>query len=369
MKRALVLASLGLLTLGVACAPLPLPDAVRDLDRTARLPAIEEAARAAPIARSHAAALVREAHEALRSKDFAGAQLLGEQAKAAFEVLVAEARLVRAEERRQKSEAELAGEATRLAGMDAENQRISADIAAIEHRIEALETVTSSAREGAPQRSLPAERLRVFEAARFEARVLCVAAELLLASPPPPTSQGTLPSVTAAAARLTSLDRWRASPIEPEGLRDAQLSVAACRAALEATRQTFVPPDGAASGPLGGAPSPAENTALANELSALGFDVLEDERGVVVRRFGRPQSAAPLEGFRSELLVAALTKYERPALVLLRTREAGAVPKLTTAVGGAALALALKPFAVNRLQAQERLEVVFVTRPSFRGAE
>jgi len=377
VKSAIFTALLGLAMPLGACAPIPPPDVLRAIDKLATSPATRDAALVAPIARAHADALVREAHGALTAGDFAGAQLLGEHAKAAFEVLVAEARAVRAEERRQRSEAEAQAEGARLATLDAENQRVAADIAALELRIDALDQPVGGALQGAAGPTAEARRMRAFDTARFEARVLCTAAELLLKSPPAPeastatASTATASTATAstakAAARLVALDRLRDLPIDHDALREAQATVAACSHALEATRQLLAPATVPRPG-ASGLTAPAEDAALAAELAALGFDVLQDERGVVVRVFGHAAKAAPTEAFRSEALAAAAQKYARPVLVVHRTRDAAGAASLGSAVTGPALALLLKPLVSKRLAPNESLEIMFVMKPSFRGA-
>ena len=367
MKSAIFTALLGLAMPLGACASIPPPDVLRAIDKLATSPATRDAALVAPIARAHADALVREAHGALTAGDFAGAQLLGEHAKAAFEVLVAEARAVRAEERRQRSDAEAQAEGARLATLDAENQRVAADIAALELRIDALDQPVGGALQGAAGPTAEARRMRAFDTARFEARVLCTAAELLFKSPPAPEASTAAAPSAKAAARLVALDRLRGLPIDHDALREAQATVAACSDALEATRQLLAPATVPRPGASGLA-APAEDAALAAELAALGFDVLQDERGVVVRVFGHAAKAAPTEAFRTEVLAAAAQKYARPVLVVHRTRDTAGAASLGSAVTGPALALLLKPLVSKRLAPNESLEIMFVMKPSFRGA-
>jgi len=336
MKVAFAFALLGGV---VACAPIPPPDVLRDAELTAVSPAVLLASKVAPVARAHADTLVRDAQRALREGDFAGAQLLGEQAKAAYEVLVAEARLVRAEEQRQRETAAVDGQSKELAALDAENQRIAADIAALEQRLEArtLETGTSP--------NVADERARVLAQARFEARILCTAAEVLGG-----------PSVTEAASKkLAALDKIQPSDIDRRVLAEARAAVEACRAALAAARG-----DGNSSGPAAGGPDEAT---LESDLARRGFDVLRDERGVVVRLFagnGGTKAAVATSPQRDALLAVA-QKALRPIVLVVR----GVPSSVSSAAGADAISALLKPVLSRPLAEGQTLEVVFVSNRSF----
>jgi len=68
-----------------SCAPIPPPDVLRAVDKARAAPAVSQAAEAAPAALAHAAELQAEAHRAFERGDLSGAELLGEQALAAYE--------------------------------------------------------------------------------------------------------------------------------------------------------------------------------------------------------------------------------------------------------------------------------------------
>jgi hypothetical protein len=67
----------------MACAPIPPPAALGEVDGIRVSPASQEAKRYAPSAFAYAEQLRRRAHQALETDDHASAQLLAERANAA----------------------------------------------------------------------------------------------------------------------------------------------------------------------------------------------------------------------------------------------------------------------------------------------
>lgn len=331
----------------VACAPIPPPDTVRDLEPLPKAPAVVEASPIAPAARAHADELARQARVALAGWDYAGASILAEQARVAFDGVVVEARLVRAEERRAREEARAASHAQELAALDGENQRLTADIAALERRIDALEVSRELAVDGKPRADIARERMtQALTSIRFDARVLCTAAGLLA-----PAGGAATTALAKANEALSALDRTPMPP-DHDALRNAQVALANCRTLLEGLRSTVA--DGT---PNAGSAARAAESTLAADLATRGFDVIADVRGTAVRLFG-PKAPSALSKGDFEALLSLATRAATPMLLVTQ----GDAASVASAMTPDAVKALLQPLTSRRLAANERLEIVFVTQ-------
>lgn len=173
----LVIATLGL---GAqSCASSPRPRVLGQADAVADSPAASEAARLAPQAHAQAEKLRRDADAANDRGDFSAAQILGEHSLAAYDHAFALARYVKAEQRLAQAEQALAKAQTELAQLDEQHLRLAAEADALEMRIK----VTVDKEPVGRMPPATPERVRARrDAARAltsEARLLCLATELL----------------------------------------------------------------------------------------------------------------------------------------------------------------------------------------------
>jgi hypothetical protein len=217
-----IAASLAALGLLVGCAPVPPPDVLREVARLRDAPAVVTSTVDAPAARARADVLVAEAERAFAAGDPTASQLVGEEARAAYALLLAEARAVRALDRRVRAEAESVAAAAELVNLRAANQRVSADADRLAGRLEALD---ASARSEAGAR--PGARTSELELERFDAQLVCMAAELAVerraAGPDGPALRDAMTrargDLDAALREGEALGRDRLAPIAEACLR------------------------------------------------------------------------------------------------------------------------------------------------------
>jgi hypothetical protein len=367
----LVVAALGTLVLGAAlvlgCAPVPPPDIIAELERIRAAPAAVQARADAPTAYDHAELLRLEAQDDLERGDFAAAQITGERARAAYDVAVALGRLARAEQAKVAASAEATGAATELGAIDTDHQRVAADIAALELRLQALREA-SAAKSGLPDGGN--ERTTSVAAATFrlQARLLCTAARLLWLERPASTE------AAKANEALRALEPRLA--VEPSALPIEQAVAlrAACLEQLTLSRRA----------------SPSATTVgvadtLLDELSATGFGLAtRDERGVVVTARSLFEGDALGKGVAERLAPVGAIARKHPGFPLLvvlhQSTASGAADHALWQRRGQALSRALgsesatvelagtaepvvDPAGPHRAS-NERVEIVFVTPSS-----
>lgn len=169
---------------GPSCSSTPRPRVLGQADAVAQSPAAHEAARLAPQAYAQAEKLRRDAEAASAQGDHVAAQILGEHSLAAYDHAFALTRYVKAEQRLALAEEALAKAQTELARLDEQQLKLAAEADALEMRIKV--TVDKEPLGRMPPAS--PERIRARrEAARAlasEARLLCMATELLEPSRP-----------------------------------------------------------------------------------------------------------------------------------------------------------------------------------------
>ncbi|MCC6525792.1 MAG: hypothetical protein IT373_24305 [Polyangiaceae bacterium] len=353
------------------CAPIPPPDVLAELERVKHSPAAAQAAERAPTARAHADQLFAAAEQALADDDFAGAQILGEQALAAYEQAVALARAARAEEQRVAAEEDERRGTAELAKLHAEEQALAADVTALEARLEALREAESIVPSGPASGEREAARARATATLRLQARLLCTSARMLQAAAP--AGAAAPAELGSAEAALAALDALLASPPPAAPIDQATRVRAACLGALSAVRHA------SADATTGAATSGAADRLLP-ALSALRRGApRRDERGVVVTLESLFTGDALSPGGRAALadLATVAAAHPGPVLVVLhqdrapadrdleawRTRGAlvlGAlgVPAGRVEVAGTAAPL-VDPASAHHAR-NERVEIVFV---------
>jgi hypothetical protein len=342
--------------------------------RSTRLsPAVEDARKVAPQAVLRADQLAERAERAFREDRLAEAQVLGEQANAAYVRATATARQVRADQRLIRAKAELEQHAAALAAIDEEQTRVARETDDLEARARILQEADPRAplKPGSPER----ERARA-DAARSllaHSRLLCAAARLL--NPANAELGATDGAIEALAARLDPRSaRAGAAPTPPEARRVSPLDEAlslrsTCLRLLSSARRPA----------LEKAPASGQGDRVLAQLSAQGREPYRDDRGVVVT-LRAPFENGTLGSAAREQFAAlgSVAKAESvPLLVVLHgkgtaedadarssavaevLRQAGA-PRVETRFVGTALPL-LDPKRSGAEQRNTRLEVIFVT--------
>src|SRR5262249_9448697 len=143
-------------------------------------PAVVQAKNTAPQAFARAEGLRREAEQAHDAGDPAGAQILGEQALAAFQRAVTLAGVTRAEQRAAAARLSVTRANTAVAQAEPSQKQLDAEAAGPEPRLKgARETLPmpESGRPASPERELA--RREAARALTAQARLLCSAARML----------------------------------------------------------------------------------------------------------------------------------------------------------------------------------------------
>lgn len=317
--RVIVAASL-LLALGCAAAP-PRPRVLGEVDTTRTSAAVLDAEQRAPQAYAKAEELRRRA-EASHPKDSAAAQILAEQALAAYERAVIQARQVRAEARRSENDVRIQRAQAELASLQAQEQQVRAETEDLELRARVLTDALPVPQSGPANKEREQARLEAARALGLQARLLCASARLLD------------PSRPALAELATALDNFAerlgkkgaAAPID-----EATRLRSRCLTELSEVRR----PKTLA------APAHGSGDTLLSELSNASYAPSRDDRGVVVTLrgvFARGASLnATTEGTLQALGRVATAHPDFPILVVLHNARAGAAgekERLDAIVGG-----------------------------------
>jgi hypothetical protein len=352
---------LGALALG--CAATPQPRVLTELDRVRASQPVAAARSSAPQAFARAEGLRAEAARLHDNEDPAGAQIVGEQALAAYQRAVTLARLARSEARATSAQEELAVLEAELARTLAAEQTLEADTRALELRLKVARETLPQPTSGPPQS--PERELARRDAARAlgaQARLLCSAARLL---------EPKRASLDAAFQKLAEFEAsLPTAPMAP--IDDARALRTTCLRELSATRRARTQQN----------PASLAADRLLSELSNASLLPSRDDRGVVItvhKPFERDDSlTADALKKLTELASVAKTHPDFPLLVVVHSavklpeaRELARVERASSAlknqgvpsVGAAGVGNALpgldprKPGAAAR---NERLEVVFV---------
>lgn len=299
-RRLASVAALGALV--AACAPIPRPTVLDELEHVRAGAVAAESKRHAPGAFARAEKLRAEALAALERKDQSGAQILGEQAVAAHAHAHALSRVARAEAAEAEAKAQgSTGEAS-LAGLEAEQARVAAEVDALDMRIKVARDAQPVVPSGKADPDREKARLAAARSLALQARLLCGAARLLIAPAQPAGAQaasapagdaqpagaqagGAQPDNVAlvaqldeATAAIKKLDADLAETVGaaraiPAPIDQASRARAGCLAALTAARRAATPVTRA----------PGAGDALLAELSAAGtWSPVRDDRGVVI---------------------------------------------------------------------------------------
>ncbi len=350
-----------LLLLAVAgCATPARPQIMSELERTREGKAVTEARTLAPQAHARAELLKKRAEQAYDDGDLPAAQILSEQALAAYLRATIEARLTRAENGLAEARLHEKQQADRLAQLEVEQQRLAAEAADLELRVKVARDAEPLAKSEPASPEREKARREAARAIVTQASLLCVAARLV-----EPGRSALAPLSNKADELRKKLDTGAAAPID-----DATALRSDCLRELTLARRPRAQKN----------PSQGESDALLSELSRADLLPFRDDRGVVVTL------RAPREGGKlspklneklSELGRVAKAHPEFPVLIVshdarpgmkddglgaqaAEALKAGGAPRVEArAVGSTAPVVpAERPGAAAR---NERLEIIFVS--------
>ncbi|HXK18088.1 MAG TPA: hypothetical protein VNG33_09820 [Polyangiaceae bacterium] len=358
MSRRLLPALLLLALAG--CATPARPQIMVEVDRTRQGAAVIEAQKSAPQAYARAELLKQRAEQAYADKDLPAAQILSEQALAAYLRATLEARLTKAENRLAEAQLLEKKQAERLAQLDTEQQRLSAETADLELRAKVARDAEPLAKNEPASPEREKARREAARAIVTQGSLLCVAARLV--EPGRTTLQ---PLLGKADELKKKLETSGPAPID-----DATALRSDCLRELTLARRPRAQAN----------PSQGESDALLAELSRADFLPFRDDRGVVVVLHA-VREAGKLSGKAGEKLAdlghVAKAHPEFPVLVVSHDARAGAKDD-----GLSSQAVdALKAAGATRIEARsagssspvvppdrtgaaarnERLEIVFVS--------
>ncbi|WP_437907504.1 hypothetical protein WME95_06210 [Sorangium sp. So ce327] len=340
-----------------ACAPIPRPAVLDELDHVRAGAVAAESKRHAPGAFARAEKLRGDALAALESEDRSGAQILGEQAIAAHAHAHALSRVARAEAAETEAKAQRsAGEAS-LAGLEAEQSRVAAEVDALDMRTKVARDAQPVVPSGKADADREKARLAAARSLALQARLLCGAARLLIAPAPQDSAQpagasptGAQPGSAELATQLegatTAIKKLDAELAEASGstraipapIDQASRARAGCLAALTAARRAATPVTRA----------PGAGDGLLAELSAAGtWSPVRDDRGIVVTLRGLFAGNALTKAGEARLRDLALVATAHPsfpvAVVVHTDREIRASEEPAWAARADAVVRALGP--------------------------
>jgi hypothetical protein len=392
ITRLVKLGSIGAITLSaLACAPVPRPTILAEVERVRQGAAAAEARTHAPAALAHAEKLRKDADAAFAAGDTAGAQILGEQALAAYAHAHALSRIARAEAATDEAEARLTTAKKELAGLDGDQATVAAEADALELKVRVARDAQPIQPSGKADPERERARLAAARALALQARLLCAGARLLTAGSGAtgggaapaldPKLMSLLDEATGALSKLEA-DLGPAATAAP--IDAATRARAGCLAALTTIRRAGTPVSRA----------PGAGDALLAEISAMGsLSPSRDDRGVFITLrgvFKEAGSAAALtpagEARLAEIGRIAAAHPTFPALVIvhkekalspkeepLERARAEALAKVITATARGAKVEAIvagnaapvvDPAGADRAR-NARVEIVFVTPESF----
>jgi len=261
MRRSLCAVCAVISLSAAACAPTPRPEIMRQVDAARASASVQAAAKSAPQAYADAELRRRQAEQAFTDDKQASAQILSEQALAAYTRTTVQARLARAQAALADEQARLAKATAVQTDLDAQQQRFLLEA-------EALETRLKVARDAEPLPvSAPASaereqaRLAAVKALLSQAKLLCMSARLL---------EPNRESVGPLLGKLEELNSKLRTP--PAPIDDAVAARSGCLKELTLARRPATQKN----------PSAGVSDALLSELSASSLLPFRDDRGVVV---------------------------------------------------------------------------------------
>ena len=348
-----------------ACAPTPRPEIMREVDAARAGAAVQAAAKSAPQAYADAELRRSQAEQAFADNKPASAQILSEQALAAYTRATVQARLSRAQAALADEQARLAKATALQADLDAQQQRFLLEAEALETRLKVVHdaeplpvnTPASAEREQA--------RVAAAKALLTQAKLLCMAARLL---------EPNREAVGPLLGKIEDLNAKLRTP--PAPIDDAVASRSGCLKELTLVRRPATQKN-----PAGGVAD-----SLLSELSASSLLPFRDDRGVVVtlRALFNAKDQLNAEASTQLDLLAKVAKAhpEFPLLAVVHvargnasTRDAAqaatiaealrksGAPQVAAETAGSTLPI-LDPARPGANERNARIEVVFVSPSS-----
>ncbi|MEO7038161.1 MAG: hypothetical protein ABI548_29605 [Polyangiaceae bacterium] len=245
----------------VACAPMPRPEIMREVESARASAAVQEAAKSAPQAYADAELRRTHAEQAFTDDHPVDAQILSEQALAAYTRATVQARLARAN-------ATLADEQTRLAkatalqnDLDSQQQRFLLEAETLEMRVKVAHDAQPLPVSGPASAEREAARLAAVKAMLSQAKLLCMSARLL---------EPTRETISPLLGKVADLSGKLGAP--PAPIDDAVALRSSCLKELTLARRPATQKN----------PAAGVTDALLAELSAASLLPFRDDRGVVV---------------------------------------------------------------------------------------
>jgi hypothetical protein len=306
--KALWLSSVLLLALATGgCATPARLQVMSEVDRVRQGQAVVDAKQSAPQAFARAELLRQRSEQAFADGDQTSAQILAEQALAAYLRATIEARLTRADARLTEAATLEQKQSERLAQLTAEQQRLSAETADLELRAKVARDAEPIAKSEPASPEREKARREAARSIAVQAALLCVSARLV-----EPGRASLTPLLAKADELRARLDTAAPAPID-----DVTALRSDCLRELTLARRPRAQAN----------PSRGESDALLAELSRADFLPFRDDRGVVitlrpVREAGKlsPKLAEKL----AELGRVAKQHPEFPLLVVLHDAKPGA---------------------------------------------
>ena len=247
--------------LGVACAPTPRPEIMREVDSARASAAVQEAAKSAPQAYADAELRRTHAEQAFTDDHPASAQILSEQALAAYTRATVQARLARANATLADEQARLAKATALQNDLDSQQQRFLLEAETLETRLKVAHDAEPLPVSGPASAEREAARVAAVKALLSQAKLLCMSARLL--EPNRETVSPLLGKVDDLSGKLKA---------EPAPIDDAVAVRSSCLKELTLARRPATQKN----------PAAGVTDALLAELSASSLLPFRDDRGVVV---------------------------------------------------------------------------------------
>ncbi|HEY4103403.1 MAG TPA: hypothetical protein VGM44_05910 [Polyangiaceae bacterium] len=348
-----------------ACAPMPRPAVMHEVETARASAAVQEAAKIAPQAYADADLRRSQAETAFHDDDQPSAQILSEQALAAYARATVQARLVRAESALADEQNRLNKATQNQADLDAQEQRFLLEAETLEARLKVARDAEPLAASAPASAEREQARLLAVKAMLSQAKLLCLSARLL-----DPKREALAPLLT----KLTDLAAKLSTP--PAPIDDAVAVRSGCLKELALARRPVTER----------APEAGVTDALLAELSNANLLPFRDDRGVVVtlRALFNAKDQLNADGSSSLDMLGKIAKVhpEFPLLVVVHSargnatahdaaeansvaealRKAGATRVDTDAAGSAEPVLDPERPGANERNA--RVEVVFVSPSS-----
>jgi hypothetical protein len=348
------------LLLLVGCATPARPQIMGEVDRTRQGAAVLDAKKTAPQAYARAELFKQRADQAYEAGDLGSAQVLAEQALAAYLRATVEARLTKAENGLAQARLQEKTQTERLTQLEAEQQRVAAEAADLELRVKVARDAEPLAKSEPATPEREKARRQAARAIVTQGSLLCVAARLVE------------PNRQAVALLLGKADelRKRLDTPAPAPIDDANALRSDCLRELTLSRRPRAQKN----------PAQGESDALLTELSRADFLPFRDDRGVVVALHAVREGGKLSEKLSEKLAELARVAKAHPQFPLLVVSHDARQGAKDDGLAGQA-ARALQAAGATRVEAQhagatapvvpadrsgaaarnERVEVVFVS--------